>query len=373
MTLMRELEEGLAGRLEEMLSVPADPQVGGPIGTSREGRTVRALRRGRGPLRVSLLAGCHADEPVGPRLLRHLCGWLDALAPDDPVLAAAEWWVVPHANPDGEARNRPWQPAPAEAYDLGEYLAHAVRELPGDDVEFGFPRGPADGGARPENRAVHRWWRTAGGPFHLHASLHGMAFGAGPWFLIEPAWRDRSAWLRERCRARTRALGYRLHDVERLGEKGFLRLEAGFCTRPDSRAMRAHFLALGDPETAGRFRPSSMEAVRALGGDPLTLVSEMPLFLTPGVGERLGPPDPAAEAWRERFEAWRAWLVTKDEAGDLEGATGAEMEAKAAAVRAEAEAAGLRQMPVRDQMDLQWTLVVAGLEQVARHRSQERP
>lgn len=355
---VRGLVEPLADRLAEVLSAPADPESGEPIGASREGRPVRGLRRGRGPLRVSLLAGCHADEPVGPRLLRHVCGWLGSLAADDPALEAAEWWVVPHANPDGEARNRSWQPASAEAYDLGEYLADAVRELPGDDVEFGFPRGPEDAAARPENRAVHRWWRTARGPFHLHASLHGMAFGAGPWFLLEPAWRDRSARLRDRCRERARALGYELHDVERLGEKGFLRLEPGFCTRPDSRAMRAHFLAAGDPDTAGRFRPSSMEAVRALGGDPLTVVSETPLFVTPGVGERLGPPDSAAEAWKARLQAWRARLVEA-----------ANPEAAETEVRADAEAAGLRPMPVRDQMDLQWTLIVAGLEQVARERA----
>lgn len=354
--------QALTGRLKEVLSAPADPEVGVPIGTSREGRPVHAMRRGCGPLRVSLLAGCHADEPVGPRLLRHVCGWLRSLSEDDPALHAAEWWVVPHANPDGEARNRRWQRPSAAVYDLGDYLTHVVREPPGDDVEFGFPRGPEDEDARPENRAVHRWWRTGGAPFHLHASLHGMAFGAGPWFLIEPAWRDRSGWLRDRCRERVRALGYELHDVERLGEKGFLRLEPGFCTRPDSRAMRAHFLALGDPETAGRFRPSSMEAVRALGGDPLTLVSETPLFLTPGVGARLGPPDPAAEAWRARMEAWRARLV---EAADPK-------ETKAE-VRAEAEAAGLRPMPVRDQMDLQWSLVAAGLEQVIRERPREGP
>ena len=87
--------------------------------------------------------------------------------------------------------------------------------------------------------------------------------------------------MRERLRRRVRELGYRLHDVDRGGEKGFHRIDEGFTTRPDSRAMAAHFEALGDPATAALFRPSSMEYVRSLGGDPLTLVSEMPLFLVP--------------------------------------------------------------------------------------------
>ncbi len=115
-----------------------------------------------------------------------------------------------------------------------------------------------------------------------------MGFAAGPWFLVEGEWKDRCNVLKERCAARVAELGYALHDVQRNGEKGFFRLGRGFCTRPDSKYMRKHFSQLGDNRTAALFRPSSMETVRALGGDPLTLVSEMPLFITPGVGEELG-------------------------------------------------------------------------------------
>ena len=57
--------------------------------------------------------------------------------------------------------------------------------------------------------------------------------------------------------------------------------------------MRRHFLDRGDPETAAVFRPSSMEYVRSLGGDPLTFVSEMPLFLLPPPETAYGFPDPA--------------------------------------------------------------------------------
>lgn len=340
-------------RGEDILAGPSARRSEGlAIGRSREGRALRAFRFGTGPRRVSLVAGCHADEPTGPRLLRHLCGFLGALAPEDPLLSRFEWWIVPHANPDGEARNRAWHADGDAAYDVAAYLAGAVRELPGDDVEFGFPSGTAaeDPEVRPENRALFDWWFSAEHPFTLHVSLHGMAFAAGPWFLIEPAWADRCDPLKARCRTAVSDLGYVLHDVERGGEKGFRRLGRGFCTRPDSRAMRDHFLSLGDPETASRFRSSSMEAVRSLGGDPLTLVSEMPLFVLPGVGETLGPPDPAAEEWKRRLASWHERL------GGGEDPVG---------VRAEARAAGLRAMPVRDQMRLQWTLIAAGLELTA--------
>jgi hypothetical protein len=331
--------------------------VTGPLelGRSREGRPILGRRFGEGGTRISLIGGCHADEPVGPRLLRELVARLEG--GDRELLEGREWWIAPHVNPDGEERNRSWQErgpqqgdAAPDTYDLPSYLAHAVREPPGDDMEFGFPRGPDDEGARPENRALFDWWRTADGPFHFHASLHGMGFAAGPWLLIEPTWAERAAPLREGFAARVQDMGYVLHDVERLGEKGFFRLGRGFATRPDSRHMRDHFLGRGDDATAALFRPSSMETIRALGGDPLTLVTEMPLFLTPGVGDEVGPPDRVAEEWKARIGSWRARLP-----GSMEQSDG---------IRAEAAAAGLRPMPVRDQMALQWESILAGIRLV---------
>ncbi len=313
--------ETLEGRFEEIAACdPVAPDDGEEIGRSREGRPLRAFRQGAGPLRVSLVAGCHADEPVGPRLLRRLAAHLRDLPPADPLLASLSWWILPHLNPDGEVRNAAWQrpdteaagprdaggsrspmTAEPEAYDPALYLRHAVRELPGDDIEFGFPIREEDEEARPEDRAAWSWWREVG-PFALHASLHGMGMAGGVWYLVEPGWRGRAALdrLMERCRASAADAGFSLRDVERAGEKGFHRLAPGFATRPNHVSMREHFLAAGDPDTAARFRPSSMETIRALGGDPLTLVSEVPLFL--GAGREAPPeelrPVPAADHMR---------------------------------------------------------------------------
>ena len=118
--------------------------------------------------------------------------------------------------------------------------------------------------------------------------------------------------------------------------------------------MKRHFVGLDDPATAAQFRPSSMEAVRKLsGGDTLTLVTEMPLFMTPGVGEELGPPDPVLLRWRERIDRWHTRLVAVRGEAD----TGRVQ----AAIQKEAEAAGLTAMPVRDQMRFQWAFIRAGL------------
>lgn len=440
------------------------------IGRSREGRPIRACRIGDGPLRVSLVGGCHADEPVGPRFLERLARYLSSPAGAE-LRKTATWHLVPHLNPDGAVRNAAWQPPGTARYDFAAYLRHRVRELPGDDVEFGFPAQASGGDGletdlfdaspdagspsgrrargkptrkvrrrstpRPENVAAAAFWGQTG-PFDLHASLHGMSFAAGPYFLLERSWWPRfneagtenDAGLAGFLAEEVDRAGYVLHDVERNGEKGFHRLARGFCSRPDSSAMKRHFLDRGEPEVAARFRPSSMEAIRALGGDPLTLVSEMPLFVLPGVGETLGPPDPAMERWRARIAEWDARLqeavadvvrpvttadssaggrpqaslagvhhacglskrardkvldgpqasllgvhhacsgsTRRGEEQNDEGRQGAETERQ---VRREAAEAGLAPMPVADQMRFQWAFVRAGLAAAGRHRSGSR-
>lgn len=346
--------------VEDILADPAPPLPPARVlGLSREGREILGYVLGDGPRRVSLIGGCHSDEPVGPAMLRRLVAYLGSRPGSrpglDPLLAGATWRIVPHVNPDGEARNAAWSEVTLPAsdhldgedrvYDLFSYLRHVMRERPGDDMEFGFPRGPEDCGARPENQAVAAFL-AEGAPFHLHGTFHGIAFASGPWFLIEPAWVDRTADLRAYLRGRVAAMGYRPFDVDRGGEKGFRRIDEGFSTRPDSRAMVAWFLERNDPEMAAKFRPSSMEYVRSLGGDPFTFVSEMPLFLRPlEAGETGRPDDPRFLDWLERARS----------AGSPEE------------TRAEMERGGVRGMPLRDQMRLQLAFLNEVLAAVERH------
>ncbi|HWM93861.1 MAG TPA: M14 family zinc carboxypeptidase [Thermoanaerobaculia bacterium] len=325
--------------IEDILASEAPPPLRS-IGRSREGREILGTVLGSGSLHVSLIGGCHSDEPVGPAMLRRL---VSHLAEDVSLLARYTWYVVPHVNPDGEARNAAWSDhtlpeGEDRVFDLPLYLRHAMREKPGDDMEFGFPRGPDDlsegGGARPENRAV-AGFLAGGAPFAVHGSFHSIAFAPGPWFLIEPAWVDRTGDMRRRLRERVRSLGYGLFDVDRGGEKGFRRIDEGFSTRPDSRSMIAWFEERGDPETAAKFRPSSMEYVRSLGGDPFTFVSEMPLFLRPlPEGDTGRPDDPVFRAWLERVGF--------------------------------GQTAGVRGMPLRDQMRLQLAFLEEALRTVGK-------
>lgn len=319
-------------------------------GTSREGRPLPAYQFGSGPFRISLIAGCHADEPAGPRLLRHLVSFLSRQEASHPLLQSYSWWAVPHANPDGEAANRRWYSESDSDYNLPRYLQHAVRELPGDDMEYGFPIEGQAGPLRPENAFIYEFWKKAGQPFHMHASLHSMAFSFGPWFLIDPTWAERSDIIQEQCRKRTHDLGYSLNDIDRGGEKGFHRISEGFCTRPNAQAMKAYFLERDDPKTAALFHPSSMESIRSFGGDCLTLVSEMPFFLIPNESHSMGWPNPDYQKWQRLAEKWKMALLTGKKTEET--------------VLQEAQHLGLRAMPVADQMRLQWELVAAGVRQV---------
>ena len=238
-------------------------------GESRAGQSLFGMRFGRGPVSVSVIAGSHADEPAGPMTAQALPLLVADYFPA--LLDSHTFHVVPQMNPDGADRNRAWF---RERIDLSDYLEHVVRELPGDDIEFGFGEGE---GVRSECVSAMGFLRTHA-PYAAHYSLHGMGFAEGAWCLLSPEWRDRSGGFQESFRQFCTESGVPLHDAERKGEKGFHWIAPGFCTTPNSNAMKDFFLAKDDGATADKFHPSSMEWIRSLGGDPLCIVSEMPLF-----------------------------------------------------------------------------------------------
>ncbi len=300
------------------------------IGTSEEGRPIAGVTLGYGPRRVTLVAGAHADEPVGPETLRTFVleglaarGWGADGGGLEELWERFTFRVVPHVNPDGEARNRPW----IERWDadrpvdtLGHYLRGRRREPPGRDIEFGYPD------LRPENRAATDFLFDA--PVALHASLHGMGFSEGALLLIEKQWlgTDRDAALRAGFARLGAAAGLRLHDHDRDGDKGFRYGGPGFWSTPEGAAMRRHFLDRDDPDTAARFRQSSMElavattlaatapAASPLAASPLCVVTELPLFAL------TAPHDgaPGVPATLQAFQsAMPALVEAAAEAGDL--------------------------------------------------------
>lgn len=319
------------------------------LGESEEGRPIYGVTLGFGPETVTLVAGAHADEPVGPETLRTLILELlanrDWLADGDgfhELLERVTFRIVPHVNPDGEAANRPW----IERWpDLGTFLSYRRREAPGRDLEFGYPV------MRPENRAASRYLLDYT-PLALHTSLHGMAVAEGALLLIERHWADATERLRADWRTAVSAAGLGLHDHDRGGAKGFLYLGPGFWSTPEGTAMREHFLALGDTETASQFHLSSMEMARIAGYDasrdrhPLCLVTELPLFVVEAGGAR----QPGAPA---------AVLALKDALPELEARARSGED-----VRAIAERFRIRPLSLADGVRLQLRAIELGLERV---------
>ncbi|NQZ66862.1 MAG: peptidase [Lentisphaeria bacterium] len=334
--------------MDHILKCPHDTENLGPIGFSRDDRLIQAARIGHSKKRISLIGGCHADEPIGPHLLRKLVNFLAELKTDHPLMQY-EWWIIPHINPDGEAINRSWYDEDCQ-YTIANYLRHVKRELPGDDIEFGFPISQEEASrARPEALAAINWWNTSENEFVLHASMHGMGFSGGPWFLIDKDWISRSTHMQNVCSTTSKTLGYSLHDIERHGEKGFQRIARGFCTRPDSISMREHFMQLNDHEMADKFLPSSMQWIRSYSPEALTMVSEMPLFIIPGVGNEIDP-DPAYNQWKENLADLQLKLATTDISEPEINEWAADL--------------GIKAMDLEDQMRLQWAMICSGLEQL---------
>jgi len=293
------------------------------IGISRAGRTLYGLQVGNGPRKVSITAGAHADEPAGPMAACALGWFVSDPAPAQSLMRDEfTFMICPQVNPDGAEANRPWF---AAVPDIETYLRHVRREGPGDDVEFGYP-GNGKGPLRPENAAVADFL-SGGAPYQFHASLHSMGFAEGAWFLISKNRADQTARLQDELREQAALFGFRLHDIQRHGDKGFTRIARGFCTTPTSTAMRQHFLDAGDSAMADRFHLSSMEFVASLGGDPLQMVSEIPNFALAG-GWQPGPIDvadlnadaPAPEPGSTVYEKCRDRIKERVTADDLPGA-----------------------------------------------------
>ncbi|MFD1658830.1 M14 family zinc carboxypeptidase [Streptomyces caeni] len=141
------------------------------VGTSRGGTPLWLLSVGHGSRQALVVAGPHANEPVGGATVMRLAE--RALA--DPRLGAeadATWNLLLCLDPDGARRNEGWLTGP---YTLGRYFRHFFRP--------GFLEQPEwlpDGAARaalPETRALLDVQDELR-PF-FQCSLHGVDVGGG--------------------------------------------------------------------------------------------------------------------------------------------------------------------------------------------------
>lgn len=256
-------------QITELLRQSNSPEVRTSLGKSEQGRPLNVFHFGRGETKVVLMGGAHSDEPVGPETLRLLCH-IFIRYPDqfDELFSRFQFFIFPHINPDGEAVNWKWI---EDWPDIKSYLTNVYREEPGRDVEFGYPS------LRKENLLISSFL-SEHAPFHLHLNLHGMAYSEGAMLLIDKYWMDRTQNLQNEFLQKIKALELPLHDHDRNGDKGFRYLGPGLNTTPESVAMRQHFRERGDENTARLFHMSSMEYIRSISEDPLSLITELPMF-----------------------------------------------------------------------------------------------
>ncbi|WP_199827537.1 M14 family zinc carboxypeptidase [Streptomyces xylophagus] len=141
------------------------------VGTSRAGTPLWLLSVGHGSRQALVVAGPHANEPVGGATALRLAGRVLA----DPRLsegADATWNLLLCLDPDGSRRNEGWLSGP---YSLGRYFRNFFRPGFLEQPEW-LPDGAA--GARlPETRALLEVQDELR-PF-LQCSLHGVDVGGG--------------------------------------------------------------------------------------------------------------------------------------------------------------------------------------------------
>ncbi|MFJ5772816.1 M14 family zinc carboxypeptidase [Streptomyces sp. NPDC093094] len=140
-----------------------------PAGTSRAGEPLWLLSAGHGERQVLVVAGPHANEPVGGATALRLA---------ERVLARPEltdgvtWNLLLCVDPDGLRRNEDWLHGP---YTLGNYFRHFFRPGFLEQPEW-LPDGAA-AAALPETRTLLRLQDELK-PF-LQVSLHGVDVGGG--------------------------------------------------------------------------------------------------------------------------------------------------------------------------------------------------
>ena len=254
------------------------------IGASKAGHTLHGVSVGDPSLPVvSVVAGAHPDEPLGPMAaLRLLAQW-----PRNPLRQSVRLAVVPILDVDGSLEQATWLSDWETGPDFQSCLTHRLRRRLGEDREFSWPGQVWTGTVLPECRAADAFFREQG-PSIAHLTLHGMLASSGAWFLLcRQSLRDAQLWRDLHGLAADCDVG--LHDMPRNGEKGFRRVGRGFCTIPNGVAMRRWLCEhQGDPQVpaADSSALSSMEAAcvraRAEGApEPLCAVSEFPLFVLP--------------------------------------------------------------------------------------------
>lgn len=155
-----------------------------PIGHSRQGDPIEAIKIGSGPKQALLFAMPHPNEPIGSMMLEYLSR---RLAEDDALRESLgyTWYLIKCIDPDGTRLNEGWFKGP---FSIENYARHYYRPPHFQQVEWTFPvdyktlhfHDPL-----PETQALMALIEQVR-PDFIH-SLHNSGFGGVYFYISEEA------------------------------------------------------------------------------------------------------------------------------------------------------------------------------------------
>ncbi len=246
-----------------------------PLGESRRGDPIRALKIGNGPKKALLFAMPHPNEPIGSLMLEYLSA---RLAEDDELRTASgyTWYILKCVDPDGTRLNEGWFKGP---FTITNYARNFYRPPSHEQVEWTFPidyKTLHFDTPLPETRALMAAIEQIRPDFIY--SLHNSGFGGVYAYLSGPAPQFYAPFY-----ALVESQGLPLH----LGEPEvpiavpYSKAIFSSLTTPDL----YDFLAKNtqsDPTLSFRQGAGSLEYARRFC-DPFFLVCEMPYFYNPSI------------------------------------------------------------------------------------------
>jgi len=255
------------------------------IGRSTAGEAIPMLSVGRGPTQVMLVALPHPNEPIGAMLVAHL---LEALEADQELRERATWYLLPCVDPDGARLNEGWFPGP---FTLRRYAQHFYRPRPQEQVEWTFPltyKTYKWDAPIPETQALMKAIQQVRP--HVLYSLHNAGFGGAYYYISHdlPGVYPVLHRLPEE-----RGLALSLGEPEMPWAEAFAPAVYRVPRSTDAYDYYERFGG-GDPAAAMTGGASSFEFAARIC-DPVCLVTELPYFQSPQIGDTT----PLAQTRRE--------------------------------------------------------------------------
>jgi hypothetical protein len=246
-----------------------------PIGHSRQGDPIEAIKIGDGPRQALLFAMPHPDEPIGSMMLEYLSLRLA----EDQVLRESlgyTWYLVKCIDPDGTRLNEGWFKGP---FSIENLARHYYRPPACQQVAWTFPidyKTLHFHDPMPETQALMALIEQVRPDFMY--SLHNSGFGGVYFYIWEAA-----PPLYEPFHKLVESQGLPLHRGE--SERPYEIEYANAIYKDSSIAAEYDYLEEQtgtDPAETITGGTLSFEYARAFC-DPFTLICEMPYFYHPAI------------------------------------------------------------------------------------------